>query len=109
METSSAAVALLQGGIIATVQQTTPAGQCMECNPQERAREQKLEPGLEVTLRSSPSRTEMVSYCPQKAVPTTRTLCNRFLCPEKAAALQLFIHFLLYSRRGKIQLSKMAF
>lgn len=57
------------GGIIATVQQTTPAGQCMECNPQEGAREQKPEPGLEVTLRSSPSRTEMESYCPQKLFP----------------------------------------
>lgn len=111
METSSAAVALLQGRITATVQQTTPAAQCMECNPQERAREQKPEPG-----HSTRGHTEIKSqqdwngaYCPQKALPTTRTPCNRFLCPEKTAVLQLFIHFLLYSRRGKIQLSKMAF
>lgn len=54
METSSTALALLQWGIIATVLQSTPVSilpaispsdQCMECNPQETAREQEPEPG----------------------------------------------------------------
>lgn len=74
---------------------------------------------LEVTLRSSHSRTPHKSQdwngvlaLPIKAVPTTRMLCNSCLCNmhRKAAVLQLFIHFLLYYRRGKkIQLSKIAF
>lgn len=66
----------------------------------------------QVTAGPSPHpKTEMVSYSPKKLYPPLGHCAIDVYraCPEKAAVLQLFIHFLLYSRRGKFQLSKMSF
>lgn len=58
----------------------------------------------EVTLRSSHSiKIEVVSFLPKKVYPPLGHYAVDVytLCPEKAAVLQLLIHFLLCSRRGK--------
>lgn len=130
METSSTALALLQWGIIATVHHTTPVStlpshQTLQANAwnailrkQPESRNLNRDTAFEVTLRSSHSRTPHTSQdwnsvlSPPKKLypPLGHYAINVYTaCPEKASVLQLFINFLLYSRRGKIQLSKMAF
>lgn len=111
---SSSALALLQWGMTATVLQTTPVSilpshQPLQTNAwnatlreQPESRTLNQDTALEVTLRSSHSiKTQMVSFPPKKAVPTTRALYSRCLysMPRKSSCSATL--FSLHSRRGK--------
>lgn len=91
-------------------QPSAPAGQCMEWNPQKTARETWTRTQHRFTLRSSHSRTPHTSQDwngvlspPEKLYPPLgyHAINAYIACLEKTAVRQLFIHFLLYSRRGK--------
>lgn len=92
----------------------------MECNPQERAREQKPEAGhstrghTEIKSQQDPQHTPRLKWClipPKKLYPPLGHYAIDVYAvhPEKAAVLQLFNNFVLHSRKAKIQLSKMVF